>query len=1099
MKSIRILTLTVLSSLLVLPAYGQVATGEIAGTVTDSTGAAVPNAKVAATNAATNTVARETISGGDGGYIITLLPPGTYNLSVEASGFRKVLQNGVLLQTNQRAKIDFALQVGQVQETIEVAAAAPLLESQSSSLGAVINQQFVSELPLNGRNFVQLAILSPGVNGTGYSTAGTIQSGTRPDDRRPGTEIFSNGNREGSNNFLYDGADNNERLIGLITLRPAIEAIREFKVQTNLYSADTGRNSGAVVDVITKSGTNGIHGAAFEFLRNSAMDARNFFNAKGTPFPSFKYNQFGGAIGGPAIKNKTFWFFDYEGFRRSLQQFLTTTIPTAAIKRGDFSAENRIYDPLTGRQDGAVFRRDPFANNQIPANRFDPVTARLLAAYPGTTNGNLTNNYQTNLAQVQNWDQYDIRVDHQFSPNDNFFVRWSAQKTETIAPYTFPKVQIQGLAKEVGVGNEDTFAGPASNPVQHAVLSYTKVLSPRMVNDFRFGYNRFVLDYTQADAAPGDNLANALGVRNGNSHPLQYALPIINNSNYAGVGHSRSLPIYRRSNTFHYQDNVTFTAGAHTLKFGGGVYRRQITEYQTNRGNGRFNFNAAFTDSRGSVAGPSGNAMASFILGYPTLIEQDYTLAWTGQRLIETGFYFADDWRVSRKLTLNLGVRHDYFSPVTEVADRLANFDPATATVLIANRDGVDRRMGVKRNFKDWAPRFGFAYQALSHTVIRGGYGIFYNPSGNGGAALRLFRHVPFGPIYNVTPGDFNVGPRVSDGFPAPPTVNFESAKNPSGGVIGVSSDFRSSYAQQFNLSIQHEIAPWQAIFKVAYVGNVGRRLHTSIDLNQPLAGPGAVANRRAFFGVRPALAQATYAVSDTNSNYNAFQLTFEKRMSHGLSVLLGYTWAHAIDNVATEFGGGTGTPQDIRCRSCERGNSNYDLRHRMTVSYTYALPVLRDARGITRTLIGGWQLNGITTMQTGLPFTPGLLVANTNGAGGSRPDSLGRTAVLPADQRSLARWFDPTAFAGPTTIRFGNAGRNILFGPGRINFDMSLFKDFAFTENWKLQFRSEAFNLFNTPQFGLPNASIGDANAGRITSTVGNPRQLQLALRLQF
>jgi hypothetical protein len=883
----------------------------------------------------------------------------------------------------------------------------------------------------------------------------------------------------------------------LIVLRPAVEAIREFKVQTNMYSADLGRNSGAVVDVVTKSGTNTLHGSAFEFLRNSAMDARNFFNTKGTPFPSFRYNQYGASLGGPLIKNKTFWFADYEGYRRTLQNFSTFTIPTLAIRQGDFSAENRIYDPLTGRTEGTTFLRDQFPGNQIPASRWDPVTRKLMAGYPNPTNGGLANNYQTNLGQVQNWDQGDVRIDHQITPNDNIFGRWSIQKTETIAPYTFPAVKLEGLPKAVGLGNEDTFAGPASNPVQHAVISYTKVISPRMVNDARIGFNRFVLNYTQADAAPGDNLGNLLGVRNANSHPLQYALPIINNNNYAGVGHSRSLPIYRRSNTFHYQDNVTFTNGAHTFKFGAAVYRRQITEYQTNRGNGRFNFTGAFTDSRGAVPGASGNAMASFILGYAALIEQDYTLAWTGQRLIETGLYFADDWRVSKKLTLNLGLRHDYFSPVTEVANRLANFDPDTATVLVANRDGVDRRMGVQRNFRDFAPRLGFAYQVLSHTVVRGGYGLFYNPSGNGGAALRLFRHVPFGPIYSITPGDFTVGTRVSDGFPDPPTVNFDAVKNPTGGVIGVAKNFRSSYAQQFNLTVEHEIAPWQLLLKAAYVGNLGRRLHTTIDLNQPLAGAGAVANRRAFFNVRPGLAGATYGVSDGLSNYNAFQFSVDKRMSKGLAVMLGYTWAHAIDDVATEFGGGVGTPQDIRCRRCDRGNSNYDLRHRVTISYTYALPFFRNQKGFTRLALGGWQFNGITQAQTGLPFTPSLLTANTNGAGGSRPDATGTSPVV--SNPTLARWFDPTAFASPTTIRFGNAGRNILFGPGRVNFDLSMFKDFAYSDRFKVQFRTEAFNLFNTPQFGLPNASIGAPNAGTITSTVGNPRQLQLALRVQF
>jgi hypothetical protein len=1096
--------------LLASPGMAQVSTGEVAGVVTDATGAAVANAKVVATNPQTNTVVRETITAADGTYTMTFLPPGAYTLAAEAPGFRKTVQSGLELQTNQRAKVDLQLQVGQVTETVEVAARAPLLESQSSSLGAVISQQVIGELPLNGRNFVTLALLTPGVNGVGSSVGGTIMSGTRPDDRRPGTEIFSNGNRENSNNFLYDGVDNNDRLTLSIVLRPGVDAIREFKVQTNLYSADVGRNSGAVIDVVSKSGTNQIHGTVFEFLRNSAMDARTFFNAKGTPFPTFRYNQFGFSVGGPVVlpkyngRNKTFWFADYEGFRRDLQNFLTTTVPTAGIRNGDFSGEpNRIYDPISTRPDpnrAGQFLRDPFANQLIPRDRWDPVTAKLLAAYPLPTSSGIVNNYRTNLSQKQTWDQGDVRVDHQFTPNDNVFARWSIQHTETTAPYTFPVVQIPGVSTPIGIGNEDSFAGSAFNPTQHAVVSYTKVLSPRLVNDFRVGFNRFVLDYTAEGATNGGNLGNQLGVKNSNTHPLQSVFPIFSPSNYAGAGHSRSLPIFRRENTFQYMDNLTFTTGAHTLKFGANITRRQITEYQTNRGNGRFNFSPAFTDSRGLVAA-SGNSMASFILGYASLIEQDFTLAWTGQRGWEDGFYFADDWRVTRKLTLNLGLRWEYYSPYVEVADRIANFDADTVTLKIANRDGVDRYAGVNRDFKDWAPRFGFAYQALSHTVVRGGYGLFYNPNGNGGALLRLFRHAPFGPIYSLTPGDNFVGSRVSDGFPNPPTVDFSVAKNPFGSVIGVFPNFRSAYAQQYNLTVEHEIAPWQLLFKAAYVGNLGRRLGTTIDLNQPTpdAVPSVVNQRRPFFSRNPNLVGITYALSDGLSNYQAFQLTVEKRFSAGFTFLSGYTWSHNIDTIGNDFGGGSGTPQDIRCRRpCERGNSNFDIRHRWTIGGVYELPFFAS-KGLVHTVLGGWRINASAMAQSGLPFNLGLnSSANTNGAGGSRPDRIG-SGVLSSSNRSLSRWFDPSAFAQPSNGRFGASARNALYGPGRVNVDLSLFKDFAFNERAKLQFRSEFFNVTNTPQFGQPNGTIFNPGVGQITSTVGNPRQIQLALRIVF
>jgi len=1107
-----LLAVFLFAALLVPPASAQVSTAELGGSVADASGAVIPNAKVTLTNTETNVMIREIATRPDGGYVITLVPPGSYTISVEAAGFRKLVQSGLTLQTNQRVKLDLAMQVGQVTETVEVTATATLLESQSSALGKVIDRQMLNDMALNTRNFVALAILAPGVNGVGFSTSGTIMSGARPDDRRPGTEIFSNGNREGSNNFLYDGVDNNERLIQLIVIRPSVEAIREFKVQTNMFSADTGRNSGAAIDVVTQSGTNTVHGALFEYMRNSAMDARGFFNPKGTPFPAFRYNQFGFALGGPVWlpkvyngRNRTFFFADYEGHRRSFLNSTIRSVATPRIREGDFSEEVPIYDPLDQRADptsATGIRRGRFTNNIIPRNRWDVPTARLLGAYPLPTNNDRLNNFISNIDQKQDWNQGDVRIDHQITPNDNIFGRWSVQHTTTTAPYTFPATAIPGLPAAIGVGNEDSFAGPAFNPVQHAVVSYTKVISPTLVNDLRIGFNRFVIDYTgDGFAAGGPNLGNLVGIPNSNSHPLHTLLPIINLNSYTGLGHSRSLPIFRRSNVFQYIDNATWTRGSHTLKFGGDVRRRQITEYQTNRGNGRFNFTRGFTTEIGYGA-TTGNDLASFLLGYASLVEQDFLLAWVGFRGIETGIYIADDWRVNKRLTLNLGLRWDYYSPYTEVADRFGNFDVGTATVKIAGRDGVDRRGGVERDLRNFAPRFGFAYQLTNTTVVRGGFGLFYNPNGNGGVYLRLQRHVPFGPIYNQTNPDTLIGRRVSEGFPAPPVVNFESPKNPSGGVIGVFPGYTSAYAQQFNLGVQHEIAPWQMVVKASVVGNLGRRLGTTIDLNQPLPGPGAANPRRAFFGVRPGLAGISYAVSDGLSAYLSGQLEVNKRMTHGLSLLFSYTWAHGIDDVGTEFGGGTGTPQDIRNRRADRGNSVYDLRHRAILGYSYQLPFgkgqpLMNRGGAANLLAGGWRLSGFLTMQTGLPFTVGHAGANTGGAGGSRADFV-RDATLDSG-RTLDRWFDTTAFAQPAIYTFGNFGRNTLYGPGRWNWDMALRKDIPLREPLKLEFRVDALNVFNHPQFGQPASTIGSGQPGRITSIVGNPRLLQLVLRLEF
>ncbi len=1102
----KALLLPALVLALTFPSASQVTSAELSGAVLDPSGSALVNAKVTATNNATGRV-HETVTNNIGNYNLPLLPPGDYTVMAEAQGFRKVVQRGLTLQVNQQASIDFKLEVGQVSDAVEVTAASPLLESENSSLGTVVNEQLVNQLPLNGRNFIQLATLSPGVNGVGFSASGTIMSGTRPDDRRPGTEIFSNGNREGSNNFLFDGIDDNERLTLSIVLRPAVESVREFKIQTNLYSADVGRNSGAVVDVITKSGTNQLHGSAFEFLRNSAMDARNFFSPKGTAFPSFRLNQFGGSFGGPVFipkayngKGKTFFFVDYEGYRRASQQLLLGNIPTSRMRTGDFGETANVFDPLTTRANpnGTGFIRDQFAGNQIPAARWDPIAIKMIRAYPTPTATGRFNNYLANLIQRQDWNQGDVRVDHQITPKDNFFARWSIQNTETRVPSSYPPTNIPGISKAVNLGDEASFAGTSFAPVQHAVASYAKVISPRLVNELRVGFNRFRLDYTADQFEPGSGLGNQLGVPNANVTPNEQNLPIFSPSSYIGIGQTRSLPIFRRENTFQYIDNISFTTGSHTLKGGVDFRRRQLTIYQTNQGNGRFNFSPALTDSR---QGSGGDSMASFILGYGTSIVHDYTLNWPGQRGYELGFYFADDWRLTRKLTLNLGIRWDYFSPFREVANRWANFNLKTAKIDIAGQNGVDEYAGVQPYRKNFGPRFGFAYQILAHTVIRGGFGLFYNPTGSEGGSLRLFRQVPFGSTVTVSPGDINPGPRVSDGFAPLQPVDFNLAKNPFGAMTAVDPAFRPSYAEQFNVTIEHEVVPLALVIKTAAVGNLGRHLYNTFNANQPIPGAAALATRRPLYGVAPAVSDVNYFTSNGLSNYYAFQLTVDKRFSKGVSAILGYTWAHAIDNVPLEFGGGAAgpLPQDPRNLAAERGNSIIDIRHRLTLSYLAELPfgkgkAFLNHGGLVNQMLGGWQTNGILTMQTGLPFSPVLQTSTTNGTG-SRPDVIG-TVSYP---RTLQHWFDPGAYGTPALYTYGNSGRNTLFGPGRVNWDMSLFKSFVIREQTRFEFRAEAFNVFNHAQFNLPNQNIGNAQVGAITSTVGNPRQLQLGLRFQF
>ena len=1081
----------------------QVTTADLVGTIKDSSHALVPGVAVSLTNQATG-VSRTATTGADGNYSFASLQPGRYSITAELSGFRKVERTGVQLQVNQRAQIDLVLEVGLVSETVLIQGTAPLLESQSSVLGSVIQEKQVQDLPLNGRNFVQLATLTPGVSGAGGGMRGTIMSGTRPDDLRPATELFANGNRESSNNYLFDGIDNNTRLTLVIVMRPNVEAIQEFKVQTNLYSAEQGRNPGAQVNVVTKSGGNKIRGAVYEFFRDDSLDANNFFsNRAGQPKPPFKQNQFGGAIGGPIIKNKTFFFADYDGFRQDLGRVFVNSVPTAKMRQGDFSElSTPIYDPLTTvALPGGGFSRQAFPGNVIPANRWDPVTAKLMNAYPLPTSSALSNNLVTSPTRTQDWNQFDVRIDHAQSQSNNFLARYSRSKTATTNPYTFPDVKLAGVTKAVGLGNEDSFAGTSGLLAQHGVLGWVHVFSPRLVLDTRAGFNRFGLEFAQAGVETGDQLGEQLGVPNANQQDAQNAIPIFSPAGYSGIGQSRSLPILRNESTYQLVGNLIFIGNKHTVKAGLDVRRRHMSEFQTNRGNGRFNFSSNITNNPANNTG--GHVMASFLLGAPSLIEQDYLLVDANIRGTEYGVYLADDWRATPKLTLNLGLRYELDTPPRETDDQWASFDPATATVLVAGRNGVSSTAGVKTFTKAFAPRLGFAYKLGQKTVVRGGAGLFWNTAGNGGNALRLHRHVPFGPIYSFNPGNQFVSRRVSDGFPAIPALNLALADNPSGNVIGVDPSYQPGYAKQFNLTVEREL-PWSLLVKGSYVGNLGSHLDTAYNLNQAVPGAGAVNNRRPFFAVRPTLGDVTWAVSDGTAAYHAFQFSAEKRLTHGLNGLLSYTWGHSIDTVGQAFGGGADgpLPQDPRNRLADRGNSPFDIRHRLTIAWNYQLPFGKGHRwlnssGPAESVLGGWQLNGINTFQTGLPFTPTLNAATVNTGTGSRPDRVGDGGTLA--NPTVDRWFDLAAFTTPATFTYGNAGRNILYGPGRWNFDLSLFKEFRVKNEVRLQFRTECFNCLNHTQFDLPNAAIGAGNAGTITAIVGTPRQIQFGAKVVF
>ncbi len=752
-QQFRGLPLLALSLLFPLFTYAQ-NFATIAGAVSDKTGAAVAAAKVSAQNLDT-LVSREAVSDDSGLYTLPLLQPGRYKVSVQKPGFKATFQDNIRLEVNQSARIDLQLEVGQVSERIEVTSSVPLLEESNSAIGQVIEARAVADLPLNGRNFVQLATLGPGVTGVGFGAKGTIMSGTRPDDLRPGSEIFANGNREGSNNFLFDGIDNNERLTLSIVLRPSVEAVREFKIQTNMFTADQGRNSGATVNVISKSGSNEWHGSAYDFIRNDKTDARNFFLPNK---PTLRQNQFGASFGGKVIPDKLFFFGNYEGYQRRQERAFVNTVPTAQTRAGDFSAVRDIFDPnslVAAPGTATGFTRTPFASRQIPAARMDLIMSRMVRAYPLPTIGGLVNNHTSSPKEKQQWNQGDGRIDYNLNERNNIFGRFSRQDTVSTRPSTFLDATIPGLDGKFGLGNEDTFAGDSSLKAFHIVTNWVRTWSPTYIMEAKMGWNRFDLTFLQEGAAVGAKIGEKLGVKGANQGPNSDGIPIFSPAGYTGIGQTRSLPIIRFEDTYNPAVGFTNLRGKHTIKYGMDFRNRRLTQYQTNRGNGRFNFGRTFTDNPNNAAA-TGDAMAALLLGTANTIEQDFTLFVPRIIQWEWNFYVQDDWKLTDRLTMNIGTRYEVDTPTRELNNKWSNFDIKTGKLLIAGFN-TDEYTNVHSDKNNFAPRLGFAYRLRKGTVLRAGAGIFYNPAGSEGLLMRRHRNCLLDP--STLPRSINLWP----------------------------------------------------------------------------------------------------------------------------------------------------------------------------------------------------------------------------------------------------------------------------------------------------------------------------------------------------
>lgn len=1071
---------------------GQADMGTIVGTVVDSSGAIVPNGAVTLTQLGTDTKT-SVKTDAQGTYIATPLRIGSYSVTVEAHGFKTETRTGIVLQVQDRLKVDFKLQVGSVNETVTVQSAAPVVDTESSALGDVIASKQITDLPLNGRDYTQLATLTTGVVKI-TENGGGINGSTTPTNGNAGGAFAVNGTRGNLNNFLLDGVDNNSNDNAGNILKTNVDAIEEFKVQTSNYSAEFGRSGGAVINATIKSGTNAFHGTAFEFLRNSATDSRQYFEPAGEPKAPFRQNQFGGTFGGPIKRDKTFFFVDYQGTRIGTSQPDISTVPTPAEIGGNFSAllsqGTQLYDPSTTTMVNGQPVRTPYAGNIIPPSQLDPISHAIAQLYPApNVPGALTNNYVVNAPGNEQVDQGDVRVDHSISERQQIFSRFSISQTNR-----FQQPPLPGLADG---GSYST--GTYIDDTRGAVIGYTFTITPTMVNEVRIGFNRdHYVDNTPAygQKYPPPGLA-VPGVPN---NATINGLTLFEISAYHTIGEPGYTPTTSTSQEFQYGDTLSIVHGKHSLKMGPQVRFSQFNLFQIGQPRGSFSFTGEFTADSPSSGDGSGDALADMLLGLPTTSSIS-TLTYFGNRQQTYGAFIQDDYKILPTLTLNLGLRYDYTTPITEAHNQQSNFDFSTGQLVVAGQNGASAGL-VTTDKDDFAPRLGLAWNPFKNTVIRSGYGRFFSYQEiRTGDPLQLAYNLPF--FYQPTFVSDGITPvlTVSGGFPPlNPNQAIDAGVTASGS--GVGSHLHAPVLDEWNFNIQQQL-PGNTLFEVAYVGSKSTHLQTLLDPNQdPVPGPGDVQSRRPF----PQYGPFTDIVNRGNSSYNALEIKGEKRLSNGLMFLSAFTYSKSL-NDQPEICCSSPWPQNSYNVAADRGPSDFDEKFRWVSSFDYQLPIgkghqLVGSSRIGDLMVGGWHLGGIFTVRSGFYFSPlmGYDPSNTGSIGLVRTDRT-CNGNLPSNQRSPDLWFDVSCFPLPNGYAFGNSGKNVLIGPGGVSTDFALRKIFDLTERQNLEFRVEFFNAFNHPVFAQPDNYItdGPGATGVITSTVLPQREIQFGLKLNF
>lgn len=1072
------------------------------GVVTDNSNAVLANAEITVTNLDTGLAAKATTNEA-GLYRVPALNPGRYSVEAKANGFAAARVNETRLEVGQTARLDISMKIGNVSETIEVTAQATLLNSETTDVGQVIDGKRIVEMPLNGRNYLQLAQL----------TAGVLPAGNSRTSDEGGFLAF--GQHTYQNNVLLDGADNSSRASGgplgfeAQAVKPPVDAVGEFKVLTNNTSAEFGYSTGAKVLVTTKSGTNQFHGSLYEFLRNDKFDATNFFaNRAGAKKPVFKQNQFGGTIGGPVIKNKAFFFFSYQGTRRRVGQTFTSTVPSRDIKeRGDFSKQpairRNVYDPATLTGTGATAVKQQFAGNIVPLNRWDPVAAAIIKLYPDPNiagRENDTNNYFFSPNAKDDADQYDWRGDYNFSDKQRFYARYSKRDQNKLDPGPLP------LPADGGLWTQTVLPG------HNIAANLNSTFGSTTTNEVRFGYTYFP---TRFDIPYTENLNAQFGIKNAPGDKfgddLDHGWSRFTPNGYAEIGARSFWPNINTLDNLTLADTFSWQRGNHTLKFGGEYRRIQIFREAQRFRRGNFTFNGVYTSEKPNDAASranTGNGLADFLLG--NVSGGTYGRA-QGEEIIAPyyGVFVQDDWKIRQNLTINAGLRWEgtrgafYPNPDKQTVARywLPEFyGTSQAEGIYFPTSESD--CGCKNDLMNFAPRLGIAWKLNDKTVIRSGAGIYYaQPDGFDSQFSNYFTGPPRANELTFLANNTVAVTKLSTGFPDLP-AGTTIPNNSSIDLFAIQRITPASY--QWFLDVQRNL-PLDIVLTVGYAGAGTRNIATTRNINAPLT-PDAVALANTRRRLRTNFNAINVRENSSSASYNSMTAKAERRFTNGFTLLSSFTWSHNIDFTGELLNNGENVSgyRDHYNPGLERASSNQDRRLASVTSFVYELPFGKGkkmlASGAGAWLLGGWQFGGIASFLSGRPLTHSINVDRQNNNGAVRGNWVSNPN-LPSDQRTIDRWFNTTfVVATPAGVgQIGNAGRNLIIGPGMKNFDFLLSRSFVMPfENHYLQFRFESFNFTNTPAFGNPNVAVGSANVGQINSA-GDPRRIQFALKYVF